>query len=243
MNHSTSTSILDRSRLLALLSELSVARLHVAEYNVAESLGRSVKLDDLRFLSSALNNLPTTALAKTEEMADAHSLLFSTREECIRRILSSFSDRAGADTIPLPTSLESIKPQALLSFDPYRRFYTAHQTEMTGAIVKAQSKVRILLATQSANLHQLALVDHLLDNAMSPLKRSLDLVPMVLDQQFKLLSESNSANEILNGEVPASWLADEGWIPKLYRQMRLCLLAELDLRMEPIVGLVESLQE
>ncbi len=243
MNHTTSTSILDRSRLLALLSVLSVARLNVAEYNVAESLGRSVKLDDLRFLSSALNNLPTTALAKTEEMADAQSLLFSTREECIRRILSSFSDRTGADTISLPTSLESIKPQALLSFDPYRRFYTAHQTEMTGAIVKAQTKIRIILANRSASLHQLALVDHLLDDATSSLKRSLDVVTLVLEQQFKQLSQGMSAETLEQGEVPASWLAEEGWISKLYRQIRLCLLAELDFRMEPIVGLVESLQE
>jgi Protein of unknown function (DUF3348) len=137
---------------------------------------------------------------------------------------------------------EPIEPKT--AFEPYRRFYAAHQRQMETSIHTLRSQVRGQLSQSSPRLQQLAALDAAFENILS--EREAVLLGQVsklhekrfaqaLQQHLKKQAEATDA-----GAQATPGPAMSAWLLPLRQAMRSALLAELDTRLQPVWGLLEA---
>lgn len=248
MSQIVSSTLSERSRLVNRLTALSAVRLSAADYNLAERMGHLVGLSDSISLVRSLRQLPQVAGLGTTNDADlVREEVLKSRGQMLRVITLSFTIEAHDARIQAPiisgASISgAIKEQALLTFDPYRRFYVAHQAEMTANVQSLRDQVRKAIAGFSVELHQLAQLDRLLDDSMAHTRKLFNVTPKLLEPRFKQLLEEYQANN--SGDINVdSWTQPGAWLELFYRDMCDLLLAELDVRLQPVFGLLEALYE
>jgi hypothetical protein len=147
-------------------------------------------------------------------------------------------------------------PDDPADFAPCRRQLTAHQRTMTERIATLRADVRLALTNQSAALGQLAAVDAVMDDALAAReKHVLSLVPALLERRFdKLLAENQAPADAAVPEphpaqaesaaaTPPAPPAPPPWRIACGREMQDVLLAELDLRLQPVQGMVDALDQ
>ncbi|HET8704882.1 MAG TPA: DUF3348 family protein [Pseudomonadales bacterium] len=231
------------SRLIRALSELAVANTEVAEQQFAAKLGLLFDFSDALNLSAALKPQPFTgtesASAALNKAAEEYARVKNALSQSIR---SSFTDSASA-RFKLPV-MESLDFSNLSnSFEPYLRFYAAHQRDMDLTTRHLRATLRDRFAETSAAMKQLTTLDAALDDILAEKARKLFAgVPKLLEKRFIQLfqSEKNSASS--NGSdsetnQPVQWLS------RFHQDMQMVLLAELDVRLEPALGLLEAVNK
>jgi hypothetical protein len=145
-------------------------------------------------------------------------------------------------------------PEDPTDFAPCRRQLSAHQRTMTERIATLRADVRLALTNQSAALGQLAAVDAVMDDALAAReKHVLSLVPALLERRFEKLRDAQPAAPADTPPaaapedapaVPATAPtppAPPAWRIACGREMQDVLLAELDLRLQPVHGMIEAL--
>jgi hypothetical protein len=158
-----------------------------------------------------------------------------------------------------PAQLQAADPPAPppddpTDFAPCRRQLTAHQRTMTERIAALRADVRLALTNQSATLGQLAAVDAVMDDALAAReKHVLSLVPALLERRFDQLRRANpaaaepaaasAAASADPGPTAAPVPAPPAWRIACGREMQDVLLAELDLRLQPVHGMIEALDQ
>ncbi len=128
-------------------------------------------------------------------------------------------------------------------FQAYRRSHAAQQRAMAVRVGGLREQVRATLMQHSASLRQLAALDLLMDRVVGAQERSiLSTLPGWLEQRFAQLRE-RQAGAVAHG--PAGELADNAgdWHATFGQEMRALLLAELELRLQPVLGLIEALEQ
>lgn len=116
-------------------------------------------------------------------------------------------------------------------FPIYRRQYQARQQAMEAGIGPLRARLRATLAARSPDMARLAAVDSVMEQALGARERSLlQAVPALLDKHFKRLAKTEPEH------LPGPWL------DIFHQDMQAVLLAELDLRLQPIEGLLEALR-
>jgi hypothetical protein len=246
MTQTASSTLLDRSRLVRLLSELSEANFSSADYNLAEHLGRLLSVSDSISLSRSLRHLPEVVGAKLATDADAiKDDVLTSREQMMRVIVRSFAAEHEGTGIQVPTVSTGTRAEALETYEPYQRFYSMHQAEMAGAVNSLRQRVRAAVSGFSVELHQLAELDRIIAESLSPHTSKLfNLTAKLLQQRFKQLQTAHRLKEgDSNSTELHHWLSPGGWLELFYRDLQELLLAELDVRLQPILGLLEALYE
>lgn len=112
-------------------------------------------------------------------------------------------------------------------YAPYRRRHQELQRQMELMIGPLRDHVRQALSRTSQELRQLAALDAVMDQLLAP--RAQALLPAtvaLVERRFTQLQQD---------------AADDGWRKDFEHDWRQALLAELDLRLEPVTGLVEAL--
>ncbi len=239
------STVLERSRLVSLLTDLSASKLSSAEYNLAERLGHLVGLSGSITLANGLRKLPYEAgRSLLDDAAVLHGEVLDSRERMINVIASSFNAEADIH-IKVPSATGGLRPEALQTYEPYQRFYTAHQVEMAVGVSNLRARVRAVMSGFCVELHQLAELDKTLDESLAVHTRKLfNVIPKLLEQRFKSLLQAHRQD--MNGNVDndlENWLDSGGWLDLFYRDMRELLLAEFDVRLQPVLGLLEALNE
>lgn len=113
-------------------------------------------------------------------------------------------------------------------FAPYRQHYLNQQRAMQTASGRLRGRLRDMLARQSPAKARLAEVDAVMEATLSPREHSLlAKVPVLLGVHFERLRDAGS---------------DDAWLEVFRRDMQSLLLAELDLRFQPIEGLLAALR-
>lgn len=122
--------------------------------------------------------------------------------------------------------------------EPYRRFHLAHQREMEQTIRALRERLRTALVQASPELARLARLDAVFDNALGEREsRLLTNSARLLQRRFV---------QRLGEQPPAAVAADSvqtsepGWLAPYLRDLEEILLAELDLRLQPALGLAEA---
>ena len=138
---------------------------------------------------------------------------------------------------------ESVKITETAAYEPYRRLHFAHQREMDLAVRPLRTLVREALSRASPALRQLASLDATLDRILSDRERTLlSTVPSLLEKRFGQLLKAHQQALTESGQVDdaAVWMQPGGWLAGFGKEWQAVLLAELDVRLQPIVGLIEA---
>lgn len=138
-----------------------------------------------------------------------------------RELAASISAGAEVDADPAATGAAA--------YAPYRRHHLAQQRAMENRIAPLRTHVRAALSNHGPELARLAALDAVLEKALAARERHLlSNVPALLEQHAARLRKDPSS-------PPAAW-------PAVHRQnLQDALLAELEIRLQPIEGMMEAL--
>ncbi|WP_263461291.1 DUF3348 domain-containing protein [Thauera sp. Sel9] len=243
------------------LAELAVADAVEPRQSFAERLGAWLGFKDALALYPALNSstaAATAALAAASPAANAAALraeLARMRSGLAEGIAAAdAAERGGGDPAAAwPEALAEAAAQAFADpakpdFSPLHRHYLARQRSLAGGIAPLRARARAELARQSAALKQLATLDAVMEQALAVREASLlAQVPVLLGKRFARLFEAHGAQPAVElagagqDDGPGRWMSPDGWPVRFCAEMQHVLLAELDLRLMPVAGLVAAL--
>lgn len=141
--------------------------------------------------------------------------------------------------VPQPQAVGSsddadAEPPAPVEFSPFRQRHLALQRSMLIATGRLRGDLRERLAQRSAEMARLAEVDAVMEGALSPREHALlGAVPALLETHFERLRAAANTSA---ADPSAAWL--DGF----RRDMQGVLIAELDVRFQPVEGLLAALR-
>ncbi|PBS12770.1 hypothetical protein CMZ82_07875 [Lysobacteraceae bacterium NML93-0792] len=125
-------------------------------------------------------------------------------------------------------------PPAPVEFAPFRQRHLALQRSMLIATGRLRGDLRERLAQRSPEMARLAELDAVMEGALSPREHALlGAVPALLEAHFERLRTGAGASA-------ADPSAD--WLDGFRRDMQSVLIAELDVRFQPVEGLLAALR-
>jgi hypothetical protein len=237
------------SRLIRHLADLAVVDAVEPGDGFAERLGQWVHFTDAIVLSDVLNDsIATKSKADRDAVAAAHAAVAAqfdrTRTGLANSIMKSFSPKLGKAHIELPVPAFELPINIAAAYLPYRRFYDAHQRDMELGIEPLRVNVREALATISPEMKKLAELDATFERALSVRENKLlSSVPLLLKKRFEQLfnAHQQTVAETRQSDNPADWTQAGAWLARFYGDLQGLLLAELEFRLQPTVGLIETL--
>lgn len=236
MTRSSPGTNFNSSRLVRFLAELSIVDAAESKQAFAERLGQWLDFADAIALHAAHGN------AAAQRVGGAESSTALANEFASARAAWASSIAASCAKWPTSSTAADLDPAA--AYAPYRRFYSAQQGEMDVAIRPWRNKARRALAQAGGKLGQLASLDGALDKILGARERQLlATVPALLERRFALLASAHRQRLAETGQPddPGLWMQPGGWLADFGKELAMVLLAELDLRLQPTVGLIEAL--
>jgi hypothetical protein len=229
------------SRVLAGLGLVDAAAPGPAS---AERLGEWLSAADAMRLYAAHN----AGAASAAPVAPAAAAALATEGDRLRVALAQAIEKsctpgAGGTRIKLPLPDPAAPREIAADYEPYRRFQFAHQREMETAIAPLRARTRAALAQSAPALAKLAALDAVFGDILAGREaRLLATVPALLEKRFTQLRDEHrqALAAAAQADDPAVWLAPGGWLARFCTEMRAALLAELDLRLQPVTGLIEA---
>lgn len=214
-------------RLLAGLSDRDVP---APRSVLADRLSEWLDLNHAIALSAALGgrHVPATDAAAADATGEA---------DCarVRAALAEaiVGDRAFAETASHPGS----------DYAFFRQRHLALQQAMDTGIAELRGRLRDRLAAAGAEQARLAAVDAAMERALGRRERTLlARVPAVLAQRFERLREAAQAAPADPPATREDTPPAPAWLATFRNDMQGALLAELDVRLHPIEGLLAALR-
>lgn len=234
----------NRSGLVRILSETLPEAID-PHYDFGERLGQWLDFTDALNLFSVLNSRHGAGAAVhekrpgnlPEQLARVHrNLADSIRNDGV------FSTEPAKIRFPAP--LPNATPESAAEFTPYHRYYLAHQRDMSSAIAALRSNARQALAAQSPAHRQLAELDAAFEKSLTVRERNLlATIPMHLAKRFAQRYGEHRAGLAEAADNPTTWTSPGSWLEAFCQDTQAVLLAELDLRLKPVAGLIAALGE
>lgn len=207
--------------LVRLLGQLGVSDPPEPRTTVAEDLSHWLAWTDAIALASALH--PPAGPATPPEPAAAAAETAALADE-LTRLRTAF-----AETLRVPPlgAVDAPDP-AGTDFGPWRRHCAAAQRRMAERIAPLRARLREALARRSAEGAQLAALDAVLDPGLATRERQLlASLPGWLERHFRQRRAAAPGTP---------WPADAA------ATVERLLLADLDGRLQPLLGLLEALE-
>lgn len=200
--------------------------------DLAERLGRWLGWTDAVALSAALHQAPPAAERPATGAPSPTQLA-----QALARLQADQTRLVTTDAVSLTGSVSAAAsgPAGTLADPaddpmPYRRAAQARQRGMAAAIAPLRARLRTALALASPPLARLAALDATLEAALAERERHLlDGVADRIGQRF-LAARQNAGT-------------DSAWRTRFHQDMQRALLAELDLRLQPLHGLLAALRQ
>lgn len=243
----------NRSRLIRFVADLATVDGAESRQAFAQRLGQWVSFTDATTLYTALDSSTAQVAAKPSTYpAEAQSAACGAVTEELNRVRTATAEliqRAcspalGATRIKFPAPQPDAPLEIAFMYSPFHRFYLSLQREMEAKVAPLRAKVRDAMTTRSPALRQLATLDAALDQILNDRERRLfSTVPTLLEKRFAQLRISHQ-QKMANGakaDDPAAWMQPGAWLADFRDDLRGVLLAELDLRLQPAMGLMEAL--
>jgi hypothetical protein len=219
------------SRLLRTLSDLAALEAAAPGTAFAERLGLWVDYTDAITLCAVHSgNQASPPAAPPASTPDAHALAwdleFARLRAVLERAITSASLPQLERTAAPDAAAEALTARDITAaYEPYRRYYLAQQRDMELKVPPLRSRVREVLAQGNPALQQLAALDAALDGILGEREtRLLAALPQLLKKRF--------AHQLRN-HAPEPF----------GHELQTVLLAELDLRLQPALGLIEALHQ
>lgn len=235
----------NRSALVRVLSD-TLPEVPDPKYDFGERLGQWLDFSDALTLFSVLNTEAGSGTSITSANSDLQAQLARVRRNLSDSIHNDGVFSADSDTparIPFPTPLPNATPESAADFSPYHRYYLAHQRDMNSAITALRANARKALAGQSEAGKQLADLDAAFEKFLSVRERNLlSNIPLMLGKRFdQRYAEHRAALTDNTTDDPTTWTQPGSWLEAFCHDAQTALLAELELRLKPVAGLIAAL--
>ena len=261
--HNTTSSCLHASRLVRCLTEMEISGEPVLPEHFSEKVGRLLDLSGAVALSKMLGELRRPSFNPSEtKPAAIKDAFMRERAALVREIIKRLVPGDGSSRNRLPsleefyancilkdvfsTSGGNETPNCAAAFAPYRKHYLTLQGQLGLATHRLRVRTAESIAGLSPVLAGLAALDKGLGDVLyHRQQRFFGRIPTLLEQRF---------NDLLHTYWPtlpnspeacdlATWMAPGGWLFSFCGQMQEMLLAELEIRLQPVLGLIESIDE
>jgi hypothetical protein len=228
-------------RLLASLTDVDVAQ---SKQSLSDQLSQWLDWTQAIALSTALDGKPSAAAGDPPAFDSAEE------DECAR-VRNSLANAITAEHEWLAVVQRGVEPSTagetganvVVDYAAFRQRYLAVQRSMQAATGHLRGRLRDMLAQTSAEMARLADVDAVMELALTPREHALlAAVPGLLGQHFERLQQARHkalAEAQAAEEGPA---APGAWLEVFRKDMQSVLLAELDVRFQPVEGLLAALR-
>jgi hypothetical protein len=211
---------------IRLLARLTDADVPASRQSLPDRLSQWLDWKHALALSTALDGRPSPDGLAAGSVGEEES-------ECAR--LRASLAQAIADD-PLLAEAGAGEAVADADFAAFRQRYLHLQRRMQSATGHLRGRLREMLARQSVELARLAEVDSVMELSLSPREQMLlAAVPALLGERFERLRRGAQAD---TGEEAES----AAWLDVFRKDMQSVLLAELDVRFQPVEGLLAALR-
>ncbi|MGE8566614.1 MAG: DUF3348 domain-containing protein [Achromobacter sp.] len=223
--------------LIRLLTRLTDVDVPESRQSLSDHLSQWLGWTDAIALSAALTTSPPVIAPGAR--------LFSSAEEreCVR-VRTTLADAIASDTaatsakrlVPgqAPAKPSAAVEEAQADYSNFRQRYVSLQHTMETSVGNLRSRLRGMVAARNGEMTRLAVVDAIMDRALLPKERTLlGAIPKLLHGHFERLRLAEEA------QAPAT---PGAWLDVFRKDMRSVLLAELDVRLQPVEGLLAALR-
>lgn len=134
--------------------------------------------------------------------------------------------------------------EAEAEYAPHHRRYLDQQRQMELKVEALRGHVRHSISRVSTPLRQLAALDAAMEQMLVAREQKLlSALPAFLERRFEQLRQTHQQTLADAGQEdnPALWRQSTGWLATFGRDLQALLLAELNVRMEPVTGLMEAI--
>lgn len=247
MSRGLKRATFNRAGLVRILAE-TVPEPVDFQYDFGERLGQWLDFQDALALFSVLETSTGTDSFALENATNPAADRLQAQLARVRQQLSESIRNDGVfqgehAKIRFPTPLPDATPESASDFSPYHRYYLAHQRDMSNSIAALRTLARKALATQSAAHRQLAEIDTAFEKMLTMRERNLLAnIPILLAQRFKQGYADHCASLPAGStDDPATWARPGHWLAAFCQDTQAVLLAELDLRLKLVSGLIAAL--
>ena len=238
------------SRLIRTLADLAFLEIAVPAVAFGEKLGLWIDFTEAIALTGVLNACSAGSESTPHAMPCAAGVGVHEEFAKARVALENTVTKSGAPNVgraraelALPTldvPLDDTKVYA-----PFRRYHQAHQRDMETRVRTLRARVRDGVAKASPTLKQLTALDAAFEGILCEREaKLLSTIPSLLEKRFNHLRRAHL--QTLHGSPPIDdnpdlWMKPGAWLARFCTELQTVLLAELDLRLQPAVGLLEAL--
>lgn len=223
--------------LIRLLARLTDADVTESRQSPSDRLSQWLDWTHAIALSTALNGDPPTVAPNTRssdrtEDADCARL----RASLAYAITGESNAGAGVDK-------GNRRPPADVATDypAFRQQIVSLQQLMETDIGVLRGRLRGILAARAPGMARLAMVDAVMEQALSARERSLlGAIPALLGGHFERLRLAAQQTPEMDGDASATPSRD--WLVTFRKDMQSVLLAELEIRFQPVEGLLAALR-
>lgn len=239
---SVATTAANGSRLVRLLSELTVSDVEISPYNFAERLAQLFGFGESISLSKAHGKLQTMAFEPTTVAHAAITEQFlAMRTSLIQAVMLSFDPGDSTSRIKIPSAKATLPPGEAKAYQAYLKYYVAQQRQFELKIQELRSRVRRAASGLSPALAQLCALDAMLGEPLSAHSRKVfAVIPKLLGQRFEHWIDQYQ--QALAGQPDNQ----HTWAPyheHFCQEIQGTLLAEIEDRLLPVLGLLEAINE
>lgn len=226
------------SLLIRTLVDLAVLEPTATPSNLPEKLGTWISFTDAITLSGMQKDCvmdANSAVRTVGGSAVCHE--FSQARSALEKSIVGYANAGeGNSRLVLPTPQAGMTTEEASIYTPYRRYHQNYQRHLEQSVRALRNKVRHAVANTSPRLRQLALLDATYENILVEREASLLAgLPTVFERRFHHLRKAHLHDS------PDLWTQPGAWLTQFFQDLHTVLLAELDLRLQPTVGLLEAL--
>jgi hypothetical protein len=247
MSRTAARSSLNRSQLIRFLTDNELIDATAQAEDVGHRLGDWLNFRQAIALHKLLTHAPSPITPPGRRAAwmraeDLNAHVYKVRTALEQSILQGAAPGSGWSRIELPRAElgEPMDPQT--AFEPYRRYLNAHQRQMAAVISTLRQQVRGQVSKLPA-LQALAALDAQFESILNDRETMwLGKVTPMLEKRFHQALKQHLKNQT---EAPAQATTLRAsnapdWLTPMRQQLQNALLAELDTRLQPTLGLLEA---
>lgn len=186
--------------------------------------------------SAPARALPAAAVSPGEQLKQVRAIL-------TRAIAAGSAADGGTGRALQPLSQPAPATDTEIDFAPYRQHCQDLQRNMEMMITPLRDSVRQALSAASPGLRRLAALDAVWEQMLAGREQKMmAAVPARLRRRFESLRKAGTDNPSQERPTTAG-PRPAGWLQVFSGEMRQVLLAELDVRLEPVTGLIEAFEQ
>ena len=229
--------------LVRLLARFGDAEVPEPRQSISDHLSQWLGWTDAIALSTALSVQTPAGEPAARVGASAEQSQSERVRAALRKAISGEGASARRDGRRTPAAAQppaDVEP----NFADFRQRYLALQQAMETDIGTLRVRLRAALAARAPALARLATVDAVMEQALGARERSLLAgVPALLGAHFeRLRAAAAAAGAASAAESAAECAAPHAWLAGFRKDMQSVLLAELEIRFQPVEGLLAALR-